>query len=242
MNIMAEFFASLLFTLLYFIFISRHLSPDFNLNYVMLSYTIGLAFFASVFVPFYTYRINIIPFVSVVNAIRKKQWIILVYKIPAQISGALIGVVAFIFINEATTQTEIFDLYKFTAKDPLMIAAINGIIAGILCYGFYVIRILFKFKSVIGTVILGFLVTTLFFISHFFHGVSALNPFGLLFYDLLSSDSVSLVYSWYYWILIHIISPAFFSIAAFFYLKGRYNKPKGESAEKEKGAMPEYDI
>lgn len=107
LNTIAEFIASTIFSLLYFVFISRYLAEEYDINYIMLSFGIGLAFFAAIYIPFHTYRIHIIPFITLITALRKRKPIILLHKIPAQFLGAFLGVILFNVINAHTTRVNI---------------------------------------------------------------------------------------------------------------------------------------
>jgi glycerol uptake facilitator-like aquaporin len=117
LNTFAELIASTIFSSLYFIFISRYLNEKFHTDYIMLSFSVGLAFFAAVYIPFHTYRIHIIPFITLITSLRRKNPYILLHKIPAQIVGAFLGVVIFNEINKITTQVDIenFQLIHLTA-------------------------------------------------------------------------------------------------------------------------------
>ena len=73
LNAIAELIASTIFSALYFIFISRYLSEKFHTDYIMLSFSIGLTFFAAVYIPFHTYRIHIIPFITLITSLRRRN-------------------------------------------------------------------------------------------------------------------------------------------------------------------------
>lgn len=189
----------------------------------MLALAIGLSFFVSVFVPFHTYRIHIIPFISIINALRKKRWKILLYKIPAQAIGALIGVIIFKVINLNTTTVDVFELKIFNFSDNYLVAVLNALSAGVICYGFYTIRHLFKFYRFSGTIMLGFIIAGLFYITSPIEGLTALNPFGHLFYSfyhLGEIDPSKIPIS----ILIHVIAPTAAAIYVFFFFKDKLFK------------------
>lgn len=243
LNILAEFSASVLFSLLYFIFISRYISETFNLNYIMLSYAVGLSYFAAVYIPFHTYRIHIIPFISIINALRKKQWRVLWHKIPAQALGASLGVFLFNIVNEGTTQVKIEEIQLFKPNEPYLIALMNAFLAGIICYGFYLIRIMFKAKRLSGTLLLGLLISVLYFLTGTVAGISALNPFGYLFYDLLGERNI-LNEPFHYTVFVHVIAPITVTILVFYklrnYLFEEKSKPEGKVVDDP--LMRNYDI
>jgi hypothetical protein len=217
LNILAEFIGSALFSLLFFVFISRFLSPEFKTSYALLSFNIGLAFLAAVFIPLHTYRIHIIPFISIIAALRKRHIRIVVHKLPAQISGAFLGVLISFFINENTINEDIYKI-KTTEINIWATAVLNGFISAIVCYSFYMIRVFFKAKAIVGTIALSSVVAIIFYLSFQIAGITALNPFGLFLYDAVSTGSF---YSrdWPQEILIHLISPIIFAYFTFYFVK-----------------------
>jgi hypothetical protein len=217
LNTIAEFIASTIFSALYFIFISRYLSETFHTDYILLSFCIGLAFFAAVYIPFHTYRIHIIPFITLVTALRKKKPIILLHKIPVQILGAFTGVLIFNSINSITTKINIDDFQLVKLDDTWLILAINSITAAFLCYVFYMIRVLFNSRQLAGTIYLSLFYAALFAMTSFFANVSSLNPFGYFFYDLLGGQIMK-TQSFLPFISIHVVAPIVAVLMVYFTL------------------------
>ena len=217
-NTIAEFLAAIIFTALYFIFISRYLSPEFGSDYIGLSFSIGLAFFAAIYIPFHTYRIHVNPFISMITALRKRDPMILVYKIPAQLLGSFIGVLIFNAINNSASIVNIEDFQMLKLEDPKLAVFINTLTAAILCYGFYMIRVLFLAKQLSGTIYLSLYYAVLFSLTAFFSTVSALNPFGYLFYDLTENQRV-FDHSFLFILFNHIIMPMAGVALLFLYVK-----------------------
>ena len=215
LNAIAELIASTIFSALYFIFISRYLSEKFHTDYIMLSFSIGLTFFAAVYIPFHTYRIHIIPFIT---SLRRRNPYILLHKIPAQIIGAFLGVLIFNSINKLTTNVQIENLQLINMGDNALLIFINAASASILCYGFYMIRVLFKSKQLAGTIYLSVFYTVLFAATAFFANTSALNPFGYLFYDLLGNKTIA-DQSILFVLLNHVVAPIVAVLLIFFYIK-----------------------
>lgn len=240
---MAEFLASTIFSLLYFIFISRYLSEEFNMRFVVLSFAIGLSFFAAVYIPFHTYRIHIIPFVSIINSLRKRQWRILWHKIPAQFTGAFLGVLIFNYINQVTVQVNIEEIQNFKPEDPFLLAFLNGLLAAVLCYLFYIVRVLFKQRRLTGTILLGLCISVLFYLSGSIAGLSALNPFGLFMYDMMGPQAI-LKQNWFFTILTHVLVPVIATGVTFLKLKDILTKPesKYDKVAEDESLMKHYDI
>ena len=218
LNALAEFLASIIFTSLYFIFISRYFSEEFGSSIVVLFFTIGVAFFAAIFIPFHTYRIHIIPFVSLISALRKRDPMVLVHKVPSQILGAFLGVLIFNAINMRTIKVDIESLQMIPLSDPGLTILLNTVAAALLCYGFYLIRILFKAKRLSGTIYLSLYFMVLFAATGLFSSVSALNPFGYLFYDLLQNQTI-LNQSFLFVIVNHFLAPIIGVFLVFYYIK-----------------------
>lgn len=223
LNSIAEFAASIIFSLLFFIFISRHLSDSFELYFITLSFAIGLSYFVSVYIPFYTYRIHIIPFITVLRALQKKSFALIIYKVPVQILGAMVGVLLYHFVNDFTTKTDIQAIKNIGVSSYEFVAFLNFLFTAILCYGFYIIRIIFKKRSTNGTIFLGLLVTILFALSGSIQGLTFLNPFGYMFTEIFSYSNNFGITVWEF-SLIHIISPLLATFSAYYFINLRFGK------------------
>jgi len=184
---------------------------------------VGLAFLAGVYIPFHTYRIHLVPFISIIAAFRKKQLRILWHKIPAQIMGAFLGMLIFSYINDNTTKISLVDI-NGESLSTVVTAVINGIVTAVLCYSFYIVRVFFKAKKITGTLVLSFIIAMLFYFTAHIEGVSALNPFGILVYDLANGTPLY-GRAWYEELLIHFISPIVFASIVFYLVKD-LNKKK----------------
>ncbi|GIK69157.1 MAG: hypothetical protein HND27_02085 [Bacteroidetes bacterium] len=218
LNTIAEFIASTIFSLLYFVFISRYLAEEYDINYIMLSFGIGLAFFAAIYIPFHTYRIHIIPFITLITALRKRKPIILLHKIPAQFLGAFLGVILFNVINAHTTRVNIENFQLIYLNDHLLLIAINSFAAALLCYMFYMIRVLFNSRQLTGTIYLSLFYAALFALTSVFANTSSLNPFGYFFYDLLGQQTINNT-SFIEIIATHVLAPITAVALLFFYVK-----------------------
>lgn len=223
LNSIAEFAASVIFSLLFFIFISRHLSESFELYFITLSFAIGLSYFVSVYIPFHTYRIHIIPFITVLRAFQKKSFTLIVYKVPMQLLGAMTGVLLYQFINDFTTKTDIQSIKNIGVSNTEFIAFLNFLFTAILCYGFYIIRIIFKKRSTNGTIFLGLLITILFALSGSIQGLTFLNPFGYMFTEIFNFSNDFNVNIWEF-LLIHIIAPLLATFSAYYFINLRFGK------------------
>ena len=223
LNILAEFIGSTIYSCLFFIFMSRYISPDFRTGEFLLAMNIAVSFLVAIYIPFHTYRIHILPFVSILAALRKRQIRIIFHKVPAQFVGAFIGVAIFLFINEKTTAINLVSLKTQTLSTSTT-ALINGLLAGIICSSFYIVRVFFKAKAITGTMVLSIIVGVLFYFTFMISDVTALNPFGWFIYDLVDKTNY-FDRKWMSELLIHLISPVIFAIGAF-YLTRNLNKKK----------------
>ncbi|PHR48883.1 MAG: hypothetical protein COA32_05315 [Fluviicola sp.] len=223
LNSIAEFAASIIFSLLFFIFISRHLSESFELYFITLSFAIGLSYFVSVYIPFYTYRIHIIPFITILRALQKKSFSLIIYKVPMQILGAMVGVLLYQFVNDFTTKTDIQAIKNIGVSSIEFVAFLNFLFTAILCYGFYIIRIIFKKRSTNGTIFLGLLITILFALSGSIQGLSFLNPFGYMFAEIFTYSSQFDITVWEF-SLLHLIAPLLATFLAYYFINLRFGK------------------
>ncbi|MEX1193031.1 MAG: aquaporin [Brumimicrobium sp.] len=223
LNTVAELAASIIFSLLFFIFISRHLSDSFQLYFITLSFAIGLSYFVSVYIPFYTYRIHIIPFITILRALQKRNFSLIIYKIPAQLIGAFVGVALFHQVNDFTTNADVKAIKSVVIENKEFIAFLNFILTAILCYGFYIIRIIFKKRSTNGTVFLGLLITILFAFSGSMQGLSFLNPFGYLAAEF-TNYQIEIKSVWNF-TLIHVLAPLVATFLAHYFISLRFEKP-----------------
>lgn len=221
LNMLAEFSGAGIFTALYFIFIGRHLGEGYDMSFLALTYAIGLAFFAGVFIPFHTYRIHIIPYITIITALRKGQWRVLWHKIPAQVAGAFVGVAIFHRFDGITSMGNYTDLTSVQLSDPLLLAALNGMVAAVMCYAFFVIRILFKQRRSTGTIFISLLIASLFLVTGKIEGISALNPFGLLAYQVVTGETV-FVGGLLTLLLTHLVLPVCLSVTAFYFVREMY--------------------
>jgi len=222
---LAELLGSAIYSLLFFIFIGRHISPIYDVSFVILSYAIGLSYFAGVYIPFHTYRIAILPFISITTALRKGQWRVLWHKLPAQFLGALLGAFLFHNLNTFTYMGDIAALTTIPLSDPWLLTMVNGAAAAVLCYGFYIVRILFKQRRSTGTIFIALLIATLFLMTGKIVGMSVLNPFGLLSYQLISGTML-FHGPWYFLLITHVIVPIAFTMVSFFFVREMYGKKR----------------
>jgi len=153
-----------------------------------------------------------------ISAMRKKDPMILVHKIPAQILGSLVGVIIFNNLNNQTTQVAIEDFQLVHFTDAKLSILINTITAAVLCYGYYLIRILFQVKQLAGTIYLSLYFAVIFALTSVFSTVSALNPFGYLFYDLLGNQTIK-NYDFLFVLINHIVAPIVGVSLLFFYIR-----------------------
>ncbi|MCF8257293.1 MAG: hypothetical protein K9J06_07050 [Flavobacteriales bacterium] len=221
LNMLAEFFGAGIFTALYFIFIGRNLAEGYDMGLLVLSYAVGLAFFAGVFIPFHTYRIHILPFLTIIAALRKNQWRRLWHKLPAQIAGAFAGVYVFHRLDSISPMGHYPDILTIEIADPWLLAALNGMVAAVMCYSFFVIRILFKQRRSTGTIFISLLIATLFLVTGKIAGISALNPFGLLAYQVIMGEPV-FTGNVPMLLLTHLVLPVALSIISFFFVQAMY--------------------
>ena len=218
LNMLAEFIGSAIYSTLYFVLIGRFVSSAYELGYVALAYGIGLAYFAAVYIPFHTYRIHILPFITLITALRKRQWRLIWHKVPAQMLGAMAGVLVFLGLDGVLPFGDYSRVATLAVSEPLHVGVLNGLAAAVICYVFYLIRNVFKQRAGMGTLLLSLLIASLYLLTGSVQGVSALNPFGILSLKLLGGG-LSSQGGVFALLLIHALPPVAMTALAFYIAK-----------------------
>jgi len=215
LNMLAEFIGSAIYSTLYFVLIGRFVSTVHELGYVALAYGIGLSYFAAVYIPFHTYRIHILPFITVMTALRKRQWRLIWHKVPAQMLGAMTGVLVFLGLDGVLPFGDYSRFATLAISEPLHVAVLNGLAAAVICYVFYLVRNVFKQRTGMGTALLSMLIASLYLLTGSVQGVSVLNPFGILALELLGGGA-SYQSGFFLLILVHAVLPVAMTALAFY--------------------------
>jgi len=221
-NFIAELIGSAIFSLLYFVFISRYLSEDYHMGTISLGLLIGAAYFAGVYIPFYTYRIHIIPFISIIRSLQKKKLSILYYKLPAQFIGAFMGTFIFskfnLFLGDGV---DILSIWVYNIENDVDLLFFNGLTVFVLCYMFYVIQLIFKNMGFTSTFFYAFVIQVVFIFSAQVSQITALNVFGYVSLSIIEGSSVFQA-NWLLSILTHFLVPSLVAYLIYFYIRDRY--------------------
>lgn len=221
-NFLAELVGSTIFSFLYFLFIARFLSVDFDFSLIILGLLIGLAYIASVYIPFYTYRIHLIPFISIIRALQKKKWNIIFYKIPAQFLGAFIGTFLFLkFSKWVGIMDSPSKLWVYKITNPSDLILFNSLTVFVLCYLFYVIQLLFKNMGFRSTFYYALVIQVVFIFTCKISGITAINIFGYVSIFILEEIelfSFGMIQN----LLIHFIVPSLVAVLIYFYIRDRF--------------------
>ena len=233
-NFVAELFGSAIFSLLYFVFISRFLSPDFELDFIVLGLLIGVAYMAGVYIPFHTYRIHIIPFISIIRALQKKKIEIIYYKIPAQLIGAFLGTLMYkAFSDYVGGEVVISDLWQYKISNLSDVIFFNAITAFVLCYLFYVIQLMFRNMGFNSMFYYALVIQVVFIFTSKVSDITTLNVFGYFSLSILEGG-FDFGYSWFDMLLVHFITPSFVAVLIYFYIKQKFmNQNKSNSKSKQ---------
>jgi glycerol uptake facilitator-like aquaporin len=242
-NILGEFIGSTLFSLMYFTFIARYLDSSFEFGFTILAFFIGAAYFAAVYVPFHTYRIHIIPFISIIRALQKKRWRIIYNKIPAQIIGAFFGTWLYKqFMIITHSDVRILDMWEYKLEQPVDILFFNLLIVLVLCYTFYILQLLFKNLGFTSTFFFALVVQVVFIFTWQVSEITALNVFGYLSLILLEGD-YEFVAGPIGTLFIHVLVPSGIAYGIYFYIRDRYIE-KSRSVVKSSSSVvsQNYDV
>ena len=242
-NIIGEFIGSTLFSLMYFMFIARYLDSEFEFSFTILAFFIGAAYFVSVYIPFHTYRIHIIPFISIIRALQKRKWRIIYNKIPAQIVGAFTGVVLFKeFMSLTNSDVHILDMWSYKLEQPSDVLFFNLLVVFVLCYAFYILQLLFKSLNFTSTFFFALVVQALFIFTWQVSEITALNVFGYLSLIVLEGDFDFLTNP-FWTVVIHVVAPSLLAVGIFYYIRDRYfNKSRNIPRPSNESISNNYDV
>lgn len=214
-----EFIGAFLFSLLFFVFVYRYTSGDYNMSYAELSFYVGLALLASGFTPTLKYVVDVIPVITIIKLLEEGFTWKRFAHIPIQFIGSALSIWVFFLLNTELlsnlTLKADFQALRFPVSDVWIAALLNGITAGVLYYLFYIVRYVFKEVEFSGTLLNSSVWCLLFFSTAWLENISSLNPFGLLWYELLSEDDFIITGDA---LLIHVASPLFFLTLSKFYI------------------------
>lgn len=232
-NFFAELIGSAIFSLLFFLFIARYLSPDFDLNIILLGLFIGASYLAGVYIPFHTYRIHIIPFISIVRALQKRKWEIVFFKIPAQFLGALIGTYFYhLFSVYTSLSVTVGEIWSFEVVSQSDLIFFNTITVFVLCYLFYIIQLLFKNMGFTSTFFFALVIQVVFIFTFQVKEVSAINVFGYLSLYLIEGNP-GFSSSWLALLFTHFVFPGVTALLIYYYIRDRFVDFKGASSVKQ---------
>ncbi len=221
-NFFAELIGSSIFSLLFFIFISRSLSPDFEYGEILLGLYIGAAYFAGVYIPFHTYRIHIIPFISIIRSLQKRKPSILYYKIPAQLIGSFLGTYVYhLFYRVIGEEINTVHMWSYEVSNLSDLIFFNALAVFILVYAFYIIQLLFKNMGFTSTFFFAIVIQVVFIFSCHVSELTALNVFGYFSLYLIDGNP-GFSHSFLPLMLIHFIVPSLVSYGIYYYIRDRY--------------------
>lgn len=214
-----EFTGSFLFSLLFFIFVYRYVSGDYNMSFSELSFYVGLAFLVSMFTPSYRYVVDVIPLITLIKLLEEGFTWKRFAHLPIQFAGSLLSIWVFLKLNACclSNLNVIYDFhdFRYPVDDLLLNAFFNGLIVAVLYYLYYIVRYVFREREFSGTLFTSTVVCVLFFSTAWLDNISMLNPFGLLSYELFADETLHISAEQ---IFIHIVSPALFLLLSKLYI------------------------
>ncbi len=232
-NFLAELMGSAIFSLLYFIFISRYLNESYGLDLVGLGFMIGAAYFVAVYIPFHTYRIHIIPFISIIRALQKRKIQIIYYKIPAQFIGAFLGTFVYLKLSSLIgSSVLISDMWDFKIVNLTDLLFFNVLTVFVLCYLFYVIQLLFKNMGFMSTFFYALVIQVVFIFTGHVAEISSLNVFGYFSIYILEGNP-GFSYGGVLNFVIHFLLPSIVAYLIYYYIRDRYVEKQSVSRTKQ---------
>ena len=214
-----EFTGAFLFSLLFFVFVYRYTSPDYEMGYAELSFYVGLALLASGFTPSFKYIVDVIPVITLIKLLEEGFTWKRFLHIPLQFAGSALSVWVFFYLNSKLlsnlTMNINFETLRYPVGDIWISALVNGLAAGVLYYLFYIVRYVFQEREFSGILLNSTVWCLLFFSTAWLQNISSLNPFGLLWYSVFSGTGFTVSFDM---VLIHVLSPLFFLTVSKFYI------------------------
>lgn len=223
-NLTAELTGSLIYSFLFFLFLHRYNYNFYDLSYLHLSFAIGLSYFASIYLPFSTYRIHVFPIVTIVSAFARRNYNIIIKRVPMQLLGAFLGIFLFkIFVNFSSELPSVDQFYIAENTSILKVFLLNMVFTMAIVFLYSYIRFYSREEHAFGFLLIAIMIVVLFLLNGSLYGLSTLNPFGFLFYSLLETNILN-VGNLILNLLIHFFSPIFGASAVILLFKKFFGK------------------
>ena len=181
MNALAEILGTAIFVFLYFLFLQRNATEVLSKGFsVQLATSIGLSYFIGVYLPFYTYRIHIFPFVSIIEALKRRDGKRLVQKVFAQFIGSMLAVFCFLFFfYQSDVNTKLAD--SVYDESHTWVGFLNQMLfVVIVSLFYYYMRFYSKAHHAYGHILMSIVIGVLLFQGASWSMLSASNSFGML--------------------------------------------------------------
>lgn len=214
LDIVGEFISSTIYTFLFFLFLHRYSYSYYEVDAITLSVSIGLSYFAIVYLTHSKYRVHIFPVITLVIATIKGEKSILFRRIPTQILGSIVGVFCFCsFVSFSSELVNIDEYYINEQTSTLLLFASNFFTTFILVFVYLYVRDYCREQSAFAYFSIGSVIAVLFYLNHTVFGVSTINPFGLTVYSIIVKNVIFLD-NLFSNLMVHIISYIFGAFAA----------------------------
>ena len=191
MNALAEVLGTCIFVFLYFLFLQRN-SQQITAHGISIhvAASIGLSYFVGVYLPFYTYRIHIFPFVSFAEAAHRKKYNRLIQKLLSQLAGSFLGLTVFLtfFYEEAD-----FSLLGVPPADEseLTLGFFHQVaLVAVVGLFYHYMRFYSKAHHAYGHFLMAVILTIMLYLGSSWWALSAINSFGLLILSFVSTVSI----------------------------------------------------
>lgn len=222
LNFLAELIGSTIFSLLFFVFIARYLDTSHELGMIFLGLLIGASYLAAVYIPFHTYRIHIIPFISIIRAMQKKKLEIVLFKIPAQFIGAFLGTYIYHkFAFFTGMNVNVGEIWSYNLPSIQDIIFFNSLTVFVICYLYYIVRMLFKNMGFTSTFFYALIIQVIFIFTSQVTEISAMNVFGYFSLYIIEGNP-GFSFNFVLTVLSHFIIPSLVALLIYYYIEFRF--------------------
>jgi hypothetical protein len=249
---LAEFVASLMFSMAYFILLGRTQSEHFGLNILELSALIAFIYVIAVFVSSYKFESDLFPFYSLLRCFFEKSLTPLWLNIPAQLLGTGAGLGVYLIMKTTlltlSPMADIDAITMFEITSNSMRGLTIAVMVFILTYSMIIIRKLFRLNGMTGTLVIAILVFVLSAVTLPVEQVSVIawwQDIVLNLYHYQLGNAENLQMGWYSVVTAAIILATIFlaNLKATQYIRPDSDQPESEEpGEFRPSFSKDYDI
>jgi len=218
--LLSEVGASFLYSLIFFVFVARFISGNYNISYDQLSLILAAGFMAATYIGSHKYAVDVLPFITLIKLLEEGFSLLRILHFPAQILGTAMAYLGFLSLNNAVfgIEPQNYNLPAFQQElfNPNLVLLFNGAGVALFYFVYSIIRYRFRLNRFIGLLFTTLLLATLIFTSIRIEGLTFTNPIGFLTLTLMSPEEFGFSP---FTLLAQIGSPILFVVIVYIYSK-----------------------